>query len=625
MLNVRHLYFAFVIVFLCAGCNSKDQFKNPKLPVDKRVNSLLEQMTLEEKIAQLRCIYRKNDRIVHDVSGNFDIDKARKNLVNGIGHIARPSELGGIYNTIKFTNEVQRFLVDSTRLGIPAIFHEEGLHGFAADSVTVFPSATALASTWNPDLVEEIYTAVAKEIRSRGGNQVLSPVLDVARDPRWGRFEETFGEDPYLVAQMGIAAVNGFQGNELPVGQNRVIATMKHFAAHGQPESGINVAPPNADDQTLNEVHLYPFKQVVENTNVLGAMASYNDINGIPLHANSYLLTEILRDNWGFRGVVVSDYGGIDNLRDRHRVAQAKEDAAVLALTAGVDIELPDDDTYDLLAQLVSEGKLSEKTIDKAVARVLYQKFMLGLFENPYTSTPGDEITQQLEINRLLAEESAIQSITLLENNGILPLEPGKHKKILVVGPNAGYAVLGGYSGKPLRAITPFDGIKNYLGEKAIVSYSQGCRITKSAPNWRKDEVIAVDPVEERALIASAVKQAREHDLIVLCLGDNESVSREAWSEKHLGDRPSIKLVGLQEELFLELIKTGKPVVTMLFTNGPRDIAFLKNPSDAVLQCWYLGQESGNAVAKILFGERNPSGRLVASFPALGRAYPGIL
>lgn len=624
MLKINFLCFVGVCILLIAGCSNNELYKNPDLPVEKRVNNLLKQMTLEEKTAQLRCIYRNTGRIVHNDSGLFDINLARKNLLHGIGHIARPSEIGGIVRVIKYTNDIQRYLRDSTRLGIPAIFHEEGLHGFAADSVTMYPSATALASTWNTDLVEKVFAATALEIRSRGSNQALTPVLDIARDPRWGRFEETYGEDPYLTSEMAIAAVNGLQVDRLPLAPGKVIATLKHFVAHGQPEGGNNVAPPNADEQTLHEIHLLPFRRTIKNTNVLSVMASYNEVNGIPLHASHQLLNDILREEWHFNGTVVSDYGGINNLIDRHRVASSKKEAALLAIQAGVDIELPEDDTYNLLEDLVKEGALNEKLIDRAVARVLRQKFLLGLFENPFTNDNQGLIIQQLEKNRVLAEEAAIQSITLLENNGILPLRNWEGKKIAVIGPNAGYTVLGGYSGTPLHRVSTYEGIKQYTANKADVQYQTGCRITKSEPNWNKNEVIPVEVNEEKKLIEQAVGTARNTDIIILCLGDHESVSREAWSEKHLGDRPSIRLVGLQEELFLELKKTGKPIITLLFTNGPRDIAFLKDKSDAVLQCWYLGQETGNAVAKILFGERSPSGRLVASFPRSAGHIPAV-
>lgn len=608
-------YFLLAVILVSISCNDIPVYKDPLAPVEERVADLLSRMTLEEKVAQLRCIYRNKQRIVHTNKGIFDPQLAKKNLVNGIGHIARPSELGGIDRVIRYTNAVQKYLMDSTRLGIPAIFHEEGLHGFAADSATVYPSATALASTWNIKLVEQVFASVAQEIRSRGGNQVLSPVLDVARDPRWGRFEETYGEDPYLVSQMAIAAINGFQGDTFPIPNNKVIATMKHFVAHGQPESGINIAPPNATDQVLNEVHMYPFYKAVTNTKVLSVMASYNEVNGIPLHANPYLLEEMLRDKWNFKGAVVSDYGGIDNLIDRHRVAKDEDEAAILAISSGVDIELPDDDVYDRLEALVREEKIDEKTIDNAVSRVLTQKFLLGLFENPFTKSTKADILRHLTINKELAEEAAIQSITLLENNGVLPIKTGDYNRISVIGPNANYTVFGGYSGVPLERISPLQGIKQKMKGKVEVSYRLGCKITASEPNWRKDEVIPVNPEDERKLIRQAVLDAKKSDLIILCLGDNESVSREAWSERHLGDRPSIKLVGLQEELFDGVKALNKPIVVLLFTNGPRDLSFLKGKADAVLQCWYLGQQCGNAVAKILTGERNPSGKLVTSFP----------
>jgi len=616
-MNLRKIGSYIVLLCIFFSCEKQDDpvYRNTAYSVEERVSDLLRRMTLEEKVAQISAIYRNEKRIVHDQDGIFDLEKAKKNLQFGIGHISRPSEIGGIQKVAKFTNDVQKFLMENTRLGIPALFHEEGLHGHMADSSTVFPSATALASTWDPELVEEVYSVVAREIRARGGNVALTPVVDVARDPRWGRFEETYGEDPYLVYLMGKAAVHGFQGHDLPVKRDRVAATLKHFVAHGHPEGGINVAPPQTDEQTLHEVHLYPFRKIIKETKVLSIMASYNEVNGSPLHSNGHLLTDLLRKQWGFRGTVVSDYGGVKNLIDRHYVAKDSHESAIMALKAGVDIELPEEFAFNQIDYLVKEGFIEESILDSAVTRVLRQKFLLGLFEDPYTSL--DDIYKNISVpdHFELAEEVALESVTLLENNGILPLDPQKIQKIAVIGPNADYGVLGGYSGKPVRNVTPFQGILKYLEGKADVYHHVGCRITENEPNWRRDEVIPADPEKNRQRIEEALSIVERSDIVILCLGDNESVSREAWSERHLGDRPDLRLLGDQELLFHEIKKTGKPVVTLLFTNGPRQIEFLSKKSDAILQCWYLGQESGNALAKILFGNHSPSGKLIASFP----------
>lgn len=614
--KLKTLFYCLSLFLASCMQNRVPGYKNPHLPIEKRVDDLISRMDLEEKEAQLKCIWRNPDRLVYDSLGNFDKEKASISLSKGIGHIARPSEVSGPTQVIKLTNDIQRYLVEKTRLGIPAIFHEEGLHGHMADSATHFPSAVALASTWNPGLVEEVYSVVAKEIRARGGNQALTPVLDVGRDPRWGRFEETFGEDPWLAAKMGVAAVRGFQGTTLPIAGDKVAATVKHFAAHGQPESGINVASPNADMQTLYNVHLLPFRKAVTEAGVLNAMASYNEINGIPSHTNDWLLNQVLRDDWGLKGTVVSDYFGIEDLHKRHFVATDSIDAALQAIRAGVDLELPDDYGYQNLAELVREGKLEEDILNEAVSRVLYVKFQLGLFENPYTNPEKSKKTIAHPDHGRLAEKSALQAITLLKNvNGLLPLELNVYKRIAVIGPNADYPVLGGYSASPPYTVTPYDGIKAYVKDKAEVFYSEGCRISEEDGDWWADEVSLSNPVEDRKRIEEAVNLTKSCDIVILCLGDNESVAREGWSENHLGDKPHTELVGLQNELVEDVLETGKPVVVLLFTNGPRSINFISEHADAILQCWYLGQESGNAVAKILFGENNPAGRLVASIP----------
>ncbi len=615
----------YCLSLFLAGCmqNKGPAYKNPNLPVSKRVEDLINRMELEEKEAQLRCIWRNQGRLVYDSLGNFDIGKAEISLSKGIGHIARPSEVSGPVQVINLTNDIQRYLVEQTRLGIPAIFHEEGLHGHMADSATHFPSAVALAGSWNLNLVEEVYSVVAKEIRARGGNQALTPVLDVGRDPRWGRFEETFGEDPWLVAEMGMAAIRGFQGTSLPVANDRVAATIKHFAAHGQPESGINVAPPNADMQTLYNVHLFPFWKAVKETGVLNAMASYNEINGIPSHKNDWLLNDVLREDWGFKGTVVSDYFGIEDLHKRHFVATDSVDAALQAIKAGVDIELPDDYGYQNLAELVRNGQLDETILNEAVSRVLYVKFQLGLFENPYTNPEESKTVISHPDHGNLAEKAALQAITLLKNeNELLPLDLNAYKRIAVVGPNADYPVLGGYSARPPYTVTPYEGIKSYVNDEAEVFYSIGCRISEEDGDWWADDVSLSNPEEDQNRIEEAVKLVKSCDVAILCLGDNESVAREGWSENHLGDKPHTELVGLQNELVKSVLETGKPVIVLLFTNGPRSINFISENAHAILQCWYLGQESGNAVAKTLFGENNPSGKLVASIPRSGGHLP---
>jgi beta-glucosidase len=477
-----------------------------------------------------------------------------------------------------------------------------------------------MASTFNPQLVEEIYTANAADMRSRGAHQALTPVVDVARDPRWGRVEETFGEDPYLVAQMGVAAVKGFQGDGTFKDRSRVIATLKHFAAHGQPESGTNCAPVNVSERLLRDTFLYPFKEAITKSNAWSVMASYNEIDGVPSHANKWLLQDVLRKEWGFEGFVVSDYYAITELNRRdeatsHAVAKDKREAARLAAIAGVNIEMPDIDCFPELVNLVKEGELEESLLDELVAQQLRFKFALGLFDDPYVEPAATHNRLRLREERKLALRAAQETITLLKNEGdLLPLPPGKSGTIAVIGPNADRKMLGGYSGQPMHYISVLEGIKEKAGKHVNVLYSEGCKITVGG-SWNEDAVVLPDPEEDRKAIAQAVATARRADTVILALGGNEQTSREAWSKTHLGDRASLDLVGMQAELVKAILETGKPIVALLFNGRPLSVVHLQESVPAILECWYLGQETGHAVADVLFGDYNPAGKLPISIP----------
>ena len=321
-------------------------YKQSERPVEARVADLLERMTVEEKVAQMLSLWQGKNGFLDD-EGRFVAERAREVMPHGIGQIARPSDNIGRgptgqtitrtpRETVELVNAIQRYLVEETRLGIPAMMHEEGLHGFAARGGTHFPQAIALASTWDPGLIEEVYSIVAREMRARGAAQALTPVVDVARDPRWGRIEETYGEDPHLVAEMGLASVRGFQGSELPLADDKVVATLKHMTGHGEPESGTNVGPANISERILREVFFPPFERAVKEAGVLSVMASYNEIDGLPSHANRWLITDVLRGEWGFDGYVVADYEAISQLMQLHSVAESLESAAAQALAAGV-------------------------------------------------------------------------------------------------------------------------------------------------------------------------------------------------------------------------------------------------------------------------------------------------
>src|SRR5262245_29704534 len=364
-------------------------YRNPKLPVEQRVADLLSRMTVEEKVAQITALWvGKPNQKPHDWSmadrGDFSPEAAALVMKNGIGQIARQRERKDARQSAIYANALQKWLKENTRLGIPAMFHDEALHGHMALGSTSFPTPISLASSWDADLITRIFTVAALESRIRGGHQALGPNLDLARDPRWGRTEETYGEDPYLASRLGVACIKALQGPGPMVDGEHVMATAKHFAAHGQPESGTNVAPANISERILREIFLPTFEAAVKEAGVMSVMPSYNEIDGVPSHASHFLLQKILRQEWGFRGLIAADYNAIEQLQTLHKVAANRAGAAKLALEAGVDIELPDPDCYPSLPQLINEGRVSMATLDRAAANVLRAKFMLGLFENPY-------------------------------------------------------------------------------------------------------------------------------------------------------------------------------------------------------------------------------------------------
>jgi len=596
-------------------------YKNPGLPVEQRVADLLSRMTLEEKVAQLTCLWAERPQVGPQTDfsndrGDFSPEKARLVMKYGIGQIARQRERKGPREGAVFANAVQKWLIENSRLGIPAIFHDEILHGHMAQGSTSFPQPIALASSWDPDFISKVFTVAALETRARGSHQVLGPNLDVAREPRWGRTEETYGEDPYLVSRMAVAIIKALQGSGPGVDGGHIIATAKHFAAHGQPEGGTNIAPANYSERVLREFFLPSFEAAVKEAGVMSVMASYNEIDGVPSHANKWLLEKVLRQEWGFKGYVVSDYYGIPQLESLHYVAADKKEAAKLALETGVDIELPDPDCFPILVQLVKEGKVAEATIDRAVARNLRAKFLLGLFENPYVDPQRAVSVTNSEAHRELAAEAARRSIVLLKNeNNLLPLDRNRLKSIAVIGPNADRVHLGGYSDNPGRGISVLQGITDRVGSKATVTHAVGCKITKEGGDWWADVSHLSDPAEDTKLIAQAVEVAKAADLAVLVLGGNEDTNKEGWADNHLGDRDSLDLVGRQNDLVKAVLDTGKPTVVLLINSGPLSINYIAEKVPAILEGFYLGQETGVAVADALFGDYNPAGKLPVTFP----------
>lgn len=626
----------------CAASNSQQSDTSAALPIvtksaDDRVNALLAEMTLDEKLAQISCIWFDKKKVI-ETDGSFNPEKMKTEFPHGVGCFARPQDTQGMEverertalndstvvrsltgrnaaNTAELINSIQKWHIEETRLGIPTLFHEEGLHGFQAYQATSFPQSIALAATFDTELVEEVYSVTAREIRARGAHHVLSPVVDIALDPRWGRIEETYGEDPYLVSRMGVAAVKGFQGDSFPIADDKVVATLKHMTGHGQPEGGMNVGPSQVSERELYERFFPPFKAAIREANAASVMASYNEIDGVPSHANNWLLNDVLRGEWGFDGVVVADYFAINELQGRHRIVDNIGDAGAIALRSGVDFELPDGVAFYELKSKIEAGEFDEALVDQAVRRVLEMKMRANLFETPFADPDyADAITGNQEA-RDLAEEAARKAAVLLKNeNNILPLDKSKYKTIAVIGPNAAITVLGGYSDEPRQTISILEGIQNKIGETHNVVHSQGVTLTDNR-SWWDDEVNLIDPDQNRSDIFKAVSVAKTADLIILAIGGDESTSREAWSETHPGDRNDITLIGEQKELIEALTETGKPMVSVVISGRPLSLANVEDNLDAILYGWILGQETGTAVADLLFGGANPSGKMPVSVP----------
>ncbi len=597
------------------------RYKDAGLPIQDRVADLLPRMTLEEKVYQLTGGWDTQVNVI-DPTGTFTTEKARQTLADEWGPEVKftPREAAILRNA------VQRYMREKTRLGIPAMFLGEGLHGLMEYGSTSFPQALGLASTWDPALVKRVFTAVGDEAGSRGMGQVFSPVLDIARDPRWGRTEEGYGEDPYLASRMGVAAIEGLQGDGYMIGRHHVLATAKHFAVHGQPEGGTNTAPGNYSERIIRENFLVPFQAAVQEAHVGSVMASYNEIDGVPSHINHWLLDKVLRQEWGFQGYITSDGDGLQMLVGTHHVAYNNADAARQGLAAGIDYDLSDGSVYKTLVDQVKAGTVPISEVDTAVARVLATKFRLGLFDDPYVDPDYAEKTNNSAEHKKLAIEAAQKVLVLLKNdNNLLPLDIAKLKTIAVIGPNAADVHLGGYSRDPGYGVSVLDGIKAKVGDKVKVLYAEGCKIT-TAPQgfrgWWANDVQLVDPKTQTASIQAAVDAARKSDVAILVVGENESTNREAWAEIHLGDRDSLDLLGAQNDLVKAVVETGKPVVVLLINGRPLSINYIAEKVPAILEGWYLGEEGGTGAADVIFGDVNPGGKLPITFPHTVGALP---
>jgi beta-glucosidase len=612
----------------------KPLYKDASQSIDARVQDLLGRMTLEEKAAQLIGIWLTKNKI-QTPEGEFSAEEASKNFPNGLGQISRPSDRKGAKpaavidaaagaddgainrnakETARYTNAAQKWAAEKTRLGIPLLMHDEALHGYVARDATSFPQAIALASTFDIELTEKIFAVAAREMRARGSNLALAPVVDVARDPRWGRIEETYGEDPHVCAEIGLAAIRGFQGTTLPLAKDKVFVTLKHMTGHGQPENGTNVGPAQIAERTLRENFFPPFERAVKELPVRAVMPSYNEIDGVPSHGNRWLLTKILREEWGYKGSVQSDYFAIKEMIARHKLTSDLGQTAVIAMHAGVDVELPDGEAYALIPDLVKAGRIPQFEIDAAVARVLTMKFEGGLFENPYCDEKTADAKTATPDAVALAREAARKAVVLLKNDkGLLPLDGKKIKRVALLGTHAKDTPIGGYSDIPRHVVSIHEGLTAEAKAQGFaLDYAEAVRITESRI-WAQDEVKLVDPAINAKLIAEAVEVAKNADVVVMVLGDNEQTSREAWADGHLGDRESLDLIGQQNDLAKAIFDLGKPTVVFLLNGRPLSINLLTQRADAIIEGWYLGEQTGFAAADVLFGRANPGGKLPVS------------
>ena len=629
---IKRLYILVMVQMVCTlgftqSSPSLPAYKDPSLSIDIRLSDLLSRMTLEEKVGQLLCplgweMYEIHGSEVHP-SGKFkQLIKERNAGMLWATYRADPWTKKTLANGLnpelaaKAGNALQKYVMENTRLGIPMFLAEEAPHGHMAIGATVFPTGIGMAATWSPELVKEVGQVIAKEIRSQGGHISYGPVLDLTRDPRWSRVEETFGEDPVLSGILGASMVDGLGGGNLSQ-KYATIATLKHFLAYAVPEGGQNGNYASVGIRDLHQNFLPPFRKAID-SGALSVMTSYNSIDGIPCTSNHYLLTQLLRNEWKFRGFVVSDLYSIEGIHESHFVALTKENAAIQSVTAGVDVDLGGD-AYTNLCHAVQSGQMDKAVIDTAVCRVLRMKFEMGLFEHPYVDPKIAAKTVRRKEHIELARKIAQSSITLLKNeNSILPLSK-MINKVAVIGPNADnrYNMLGDYTApqEDSNVKTVLDGIITKLSPSRV-EYVRGCAIRDTTVNE----------------IEQAIEAARRSEVVIVVVGGSSArdfktsyketgaaVAEEgSVSDMECGegfDRASLSLLGRQQELLESLQKTGKPLIVVYIEGRPLEKNWASEYADALLTAYYPGQEGGNAIADVLFGDYNPSGRLPISVP----------
>ena len=611
---------------LTMAAATKYPYQDASLTIDQRVENLLSRMTIEEKVGQLVCLmgwdsYERNgkkvavsDKFRHEIDSLhvgmywavFRADPwTQKTLTNGLNPAL----------AAEAANAMQRYAIEHSRLGIPIFLAEEAPHGHMAIGATVFPTGLGMAATWNPQLMEQAGAVIGKEIRLQGGHISYGPVLDLSREPRWSRVEETMGEDPYLSGEMGAAMATGLGGGNLSMPYS-TIATLKHFIAYGTTEGGQNGARSIVGPRELKQVFLPPFKRAIE-AGAMSVMTSYNSLDGVPCTSNKELLTNVLRGEWGFdHGFVVSDLFSIDGLRGTHHTAASSQEAGIQALLAGVDVDLGGN-CFSKLVDAVKQGKVSEEAVNTAVKRVLRLKFEMGLFERPYVNAKTTQKEVHNDAAVATAKQTAMESITLLKNDGILPLS--KDIKVAVVGPNADnvYNMLGDYTAPQAdgKVVTVLNGIKSLIGEASCV-YAKGCAVRDTQDS---DIPAAVEAAMQADVVVAVVggSSARDFKTSYEDTGAASSV-QQFVSDMECGegfDRATLDLLGRQMELLDALKKTGKPLVVVYIEGRPLNKNWADENANALLTAYYPGEQGGNAIADVLFGDYNPAGRLPVSVP----------
>ena len=595
-------------LFSCALNDSQPRYKDASLSVEKRVDDLLSRMTLEEKVGQMNQFVgiehiRANEAHLteEDLRTNtaqayypgFPADTiekwTRQGLIGSFLHVL----------TVEEANYLQELAMQS-RLQIPVIFGIDAIHGNCnCPDNTAYPTNIGLASSFNPDLAYRIARQTAKEMRSMNMHWTFNPNVEVARDARWGRCGETYGEDPYLVSVLGVESVKGYQGD---FNSDDVLACIKHFVGGSQPMNGTNGSPTDLSERTIREVFFPPFKAGVD-AGALSLMTAHNELNGVPCHTNRWLMTDVLRKEWGFEGFVVSDWMDIEHVHDLHATAENLKEAYYQSIMAGMDLHMHGIHWNEMVCELVREGRIPESRIDESVRKILAVKFRLGLFEQPYADLEVSRQVRLCEEHRTTALEAARQGIVLLKNDDILPLDPAKYRKVLVTGINADdHNIMGDWTAaqKPENCVTILEGLRMTAPQTDFVFVDQG---------WNPQEM-------SEAKVDEAVAKARTCDLNIVVAG--EHMFRANWSKRTCGedtDRSDLNLVGLQQELIERIYATGVPTVVVLVTGRPLSVEWVADNVPALLNAWEPGMYGGQAVAEILYGKVNPSAKLPMTMP----------